>query len=82
MDRCPDTLDHAVVLAAVKTLRAAKAVARRRAILDCRCARQHIARVGRDGRMGPIEQKDSTKTAAAEIAFVEQQQYSTKELTS
>ena len=46
-----------------RTLRAAKAVARRRAILDCRCARQHIARVGRDGRMGPIEQKDSTTTA-------------------
>src|SRR6476660_1150363 len=43
-----------------RTLRAAEAVARRRAILDRRCARRHIARAGRDGRMVPIEQKDWT----------------------
>jgi hypothetical protein len=43
-----------------RTLRAAKAVARRRAILDRRCARQHVAAAGRDGRMVPIEQKDET----------------------
>ena len=44
-----------------RTLRAAEAVARRRAILDRRCARRHIARAGRDGRMVPIEQKDWTE---------------------
>src|SRR5580658_9801565 len=41
-----------------RTLRAAGAVARRRAILDRRCARRHVARAGRDGRMAAIEQKD------------------------
>jgi transposase len=44
-----------------RTLRAAEAVARRRAILDRRYARRQIARAGRDGRMAPIEQKDWTK---------------------
>src|SRR5580765_4895327 len=44
-----------------RTPRAAEAVARRRAILDRRCARRHIALAGRDGRMVPIEQKDSTE---------------------
>src|SRR5258705_5487755 len=44
-----------------RTLRAAEAVARSRAILDRRCARRHIARAGRDGRMVPIEQKDWTE---------------------
>src|SRR6476660_9858687 len=44
-----------------RTPRAAEAVARRRAILDRRCARRHIARAGRDGRMVPIEQKDWTE---------------------
>src|SRR5258707_15429303 len=44
-----------------RTLRAAEAVARRRASLDRRCARRHIARAGRDGRMVPIEQKDWTE---------------------
>src|SRR6185436_338478 len=44
-----------------RTLRAAEAVARRRAILDRRCARRHIARAGRDGRMVPIEQMDWTE---------------------
>ena len=43
-----------------RTLRAAKAVARRRAILDRRCARRHWLCAGRDGRMVPIEQKDGT----------------------
>ncbi len=33
-------------------------VARRRAILDRRCARRRVARVGRDGRMAAIEQKN------------------------
>src|ERR1700693_1016821 len=46
-----------------RTLRAAGAVARRRAILDCRCARRLVARAGRDGRMVPIEQKDGTAAA-------------------
>jgi len=46
-----------------RTLRAAGAVARRRAILDCRCARRHMRRAGRDGRMVPIEQKDGTAAA-------------------
>src|SRR3977135_1104998 len=40
-----------------RTLRAAEAVARRRAILDRRCARRQIARVGRDGRMVPDRTK-------------------------
>src|SRR5258707_2889103 len=44
-----------------RTLRAAEAVARRRASLERRCARRHIARAGRDGRMVPIEQKDWTE---------------------
>ena len=44
-----------------RTLRAADAVARRRAILDCRYARRHGLRAGRDGRMAPIEQKDGTR---------------------
>src|ERR1700745_1902560 len=44
-----------------RTLRAAEAVARRGAILDRRCARRHIARAGRDGRMVPIEQMDWTE---------------------
>ena len=39
-----------------RTLRAADAVARRRAILDRRCARRHGLCAGRDGRMVPIEQ--------------------------
>src|ERR1700724_2601837 len=46
-----------------RTLRAAEAVARRRAILDRRCARRLVARTGRDGRMVPIEQKDGTAVA-------------------
>jgi len=46
-----------------RTLRAADAVARSRAILDRRCARRHGARAGRDGRMAPIEQKDGTQEA-------------------
>jgi hypothetical protein len=41
-----------------RTLRAAEAVARRRAILDGRCARRLGRRAGRDGRMVPIEPKD------------------------
>ena len=40
-----------------RTLRAAGAVARRRAILDCRCARRLVARAGRDGRMVPDRTK-------------------------
>ena len=44
-----------------RTLRAADAVARRRAILDRHCARRHEARAGRGGRMVPIEQKDGTR---------------------
>ena len=48
-----------------RTPRAAEAVARRRAILDRRCARRHIARAGRDGRMVPIEQKDWTEADRA-----------------
>ena len=44
-----------------RTLRAADAVARSRAILDRRCARRHGPRAGRDGRMAPIEQKDGTQ---------------------
>jgi hypothetical protein len=43
------------------TLRAAEAVARRRAIIDGRSARRQIAPAGRDGRMVPIEQKDWTE---------------------
>ena len=46
-----------------RTLRAAGAVARRRAILDRRCARRHVARAGRDGRMAAIEQKDGAAAA-------------------
>src|SRR5208282_3263361 len=46
-----------------RTLRAADAVARSRAILDRRCARRHGPRAGRDGRMAPIEQKDGTQEA-------------------
>ena len=46
-----------------RTLRAADAVARSRAILDRRCARRHGLRAGRDGRMAPIEQKDGTQEA-------------------
>ena len=46
-----------------RTLRAAGAVARRRAILDNRCARRHRLRTGRDGRMVPIERKDGTTVA-------------------
>jgi len=41
-----------------RTLRAAGAVARRRAILDRRCARRRVTCAGRDGRMAAIEQKD------------------------
>jgi hypothetical protein len=48
-----------------RTLRAADAVARRRAILDRRCARRHGPRAGRDGRMVPIEQKDWTRRRRA-----------------
>jgi hypothetical protein len=44
-----------------RTLRAADAVSRRRAILDRHCARRHEARAGRGGRMVPIEQKDGTR---------------------
>jgi len=44
-----------------RTLRAADAVARRRAILDRHCARRHEARAGRGGRMVPIEPKDGTR---------------------
>src|SRR5258705_5852588 len=44
-----------------RTLRAAEAVARSRAIVDRRCARRKIARAGRDGRMVQIEQKDWTE---------------------
>ena len=47
-----------------RTLRAADAVARSRAILDRRCARRHGPRAGRDGRMALIEQKDGTQEAA------------------
>jgi hypothetical protein len=46
-----------------RTLRAAGAVARSRAILDRRCARRHGPRAGRDGRMAPIEQKDGKQEA-------------------
>jgi hypothetical protein len=46
-----------------RTLRAADAVARRRAILDSRCARRLGLRAGRDGRMVPIEQKDGLSGA-------------------
>jgi hypothetical protein len=44
-----------------RTLRAADAVARRRAILDRHCARRHEVRAGRGGRMVPIEPKDGTR---------------------
>ena len=47
-----------------RTLRAADAVARRRAILDRRCARRHARCAGRDGRMAPVEQKDGREKAA------------------
>src|SRR5215831_11395680 len=50
-----------------RTLRAAEAVARRRAIPDRRCARRRIARAGRDGRMVPIEQKDCAEEDRASI---------------
>ena len=49
-----------------RTLRAADAVARRRAILDRRCARRHGPLAGRDGRMVPIEQKDWTRRRDAQ----------------
>jgi len=55
-----DALKPAVVLTPSRTLRAADAVTRRRAIHDRRCARRHWRRVGRDGGMVPIEQKDGT----------------------
>jgi tetratricopeptide (TPR) repeat protein len=45
-----------------RTLRAANAVARRRAILDRHCARRHEARAGRGGRVR------SAKLDAAEVA--------------
>jgi len=48
-----------------RTLRAAEAVARRRAILDRRCARRQIPRADRDERMVPIEQKDWTEEERA-----------------
>ena len=47
--------------------RFAPMVARRRAILDRRCARRRIARAGRGGRMVPIEQKDWTKEGRTSI---------------
>src|SRR6516165_3440556 len=50
-----------------RTLRAADAVARRRAILDRRCARRHGPLAGRDGRMAPIEQKDWTRRRSSLI---------------
>ena len=49
-----------------RTLRAADAVARRRAILDRRCARRRGLGAGRDGRMVPIEQKDG-KSGAVDV---------------
>src|SRR5215470_11180835 len=52
-----------------RTLRAAKAVARRRAILDRRCARRHWLCAGRGGRMVPIEQKDGTRAAVDAMDF-------------
>ena len=51
-----------------RTLRAAEAVARRRAILDRRCARRQVVRAGRDGRMVPVEQKDGTEGRPTIIA--------------
>jgi len=47
------------------TLRAADAVARSWAIIDRCCARRHVARAGRGGRMVPIEQKDGTEERKA-----------------
>src|SRR6266853_6755172 len=58
-----------------RTLRAAGAVARRRAILDRRCARRRVARAGRDGRMVPIEQKDCTGAAVERCRHVDMVQY-------
>ena len=53
-----------------RTLRAAKAVARRRAILDRRCARRHARCAGRDGRMAPVEQKDGgLPTSASRVLW-------------
>jgi len=51
------------VLAAVKD--AAREWPEGRAILDGRCARRHLERAGRDGRMVPIEQKDGTEEGRA-----------------
>ena len=49
-----------------RTLRAADAVARRRAILDRHCARRHgRARVGTEGL--PVEQKDGELALAAPL---------------
>src|SRR6266481_4222589 len=52
-----------------RTLRAAGAVARRRAILDNRCVRWYRLRAGRDGSMVPIEQKDGTTVAVIPLDF-------------
>lgn len=54
----PDGIEGAVVLTSVKDASRRWAVARRRAILDSRCARRLLLGAGRDGRMVPIEQKD------------------------
>src|SRR6516225_6097826 len=64
-----------------RTLRAADAVARRRAILDRRCARRHGPLAGRDGRMVPIEQKDWTRRrdAAGLPTFASGTSYSVRE---
>jgi hypothetical protein len=51
-----------------RTRGAAGAVARRRAILDRRCARRRVACAGRDGRMVPIEQKDCTGARSGDAA--------------
>ena len=52
-----------------RTLRAAGAVARRRAILDRRCARRPWLCAGRGGRMVPIEQKDGTRVGVDMVDF-------------
>src|SRR5208282_923274 len=54
-----------------RTLRAAGVVARRRAILDRRCARRHVARAGRDGRMAAIEQKDGAPGTRAAQTYLD-----------
>ena len=59
-----------------RTLRAADAVARRRAILDRRCARRHLRRAGRDGRMAPVEQKDGALALAAPLGHARGQRCS------